>query len=584
VRPDVPALHKTFDYLVPEEMAAAVTVGTIVRVPLHGRRVRGWVVADDVEPETERGRLRPLLKVSSAGPPAEIVALCDWTAWRFAGSPVPLLRTASPPRNVTPVVWQRRPAAPPTTPSVALWAWPPAADRRALVRDHLAGDGSTIIVLPDGGRTQVLERELESAGHRVVVFRADHPDAQRAAAWRTARDGRCVVIGGRLAVFAPVPDLASVIVLDEGDESLQEERAPTWHAREVAIERAHRCGAHLVLVSPAPSLEAQAVASEVRRPDRSVERDGWPVLTVADRRDDAPGLGLFSTALVDAMHATLAKGERVVCVLNRKGRARLLVCATCDAVAACEACGAGVVEADATVVCVRCGVSRPRICLSCHGTKLKGLRLGVTRVRDDLDALLPRVAVVEVDASVEDVPVTDVVVGTEAVLHRVPRSPDRPVGLVAFLEFDQELLAARYRAAEQALWLLVRGARLVGPRTRGGRLLVQTRLPDHEVLRAVQHADPGLVGVAERERRLPLGFPPFGGLAELSGEADAVAHAAEALRGRALTVLGPTPAGAGWRALVQAPTIEQLCAGFDAVSSEIRGHGRLRISVDPSRV
>ena len=89
--------------------------------------------------------------------------------------------------------------------------------------------------------------------------------------------------------------------------------------------------------------------------------------------------------------------------------------------------------------------------------------------------------------------------------------------MVAFLDIDQHLLAARFGAGEETLSLLARAARLVGPRDGGGRLLVQTRIPDHEVLRAAVHADPGLASGPEREIRQSLGLPPFGALAVLAG-------------------------------------------------------------------
>src|SRR6185312_2502366 len=130
----------------------------------------------------------------------------------------------------------------------------------------------------------------------------------------------------------------------------------------------------------------------------------------------------------------------------------------------------------------RCGRERPLVCLHCHGGTFRAVRPGITRVRDDLAALLPRTEVASVDTATDAVPDVPVLVGTEAVLHRVAG----PVGLVAYLELDQELLAPRARAAEQALWLLVRGARLVDDR---GRLLLQTRLPDHEVVRAARRGD-----------------------------------------------------------------------------------------------
>jgi primosomal protein N' (replication factor Y) len=195
------------------------------------------------------------------------------------------------------------------------------------------------------------------------------------------------------------------------------------------------------------------------------------------------------------------------------------------------------------------------------------------------------VSVAEVDASTSALPPARLLIGTEAVLHRLDAEPGR-TDLVAFLEFDQELLAARYRAAEQALWLLVRAARIVGGRRGAGRVLVQTRVPDHDVIEAAQAADPTIVADAERARRRVLGFPPFGGLAELSGAPDAVEVACAAMRAvRALRVLGPVGVGSSARALVQAPSADALSDAFTEIDlSPARERGRLRVDVDPLRV
>ncbi|MBV8950017.1 MAG: hypothetical protein JOZ99_04015 [Actinobacteria bacterium] len=240
------------------------------------------------------------------------------------------------------------------------------------------------------------------------------------------------------------------------------------------------------------------------------------------------------------------------------------------------------VERDEDLACPRCEAVRARVCLRCGGSKLRVVRAGVTRLRDDLAALLPRATVVEIDASSGDVPPdADVLVGTEAVLHRVRRASTRPVGVVAYLEFDQELLALRYRAAEQAMWLLVRGARALAA---AGWLLVQTRMPEHEVLRAVLARDPLVALNPELERRRASQFPPFGGLAELTGVAEAVATAAGALEELGVVALGPSPWRSGARALAIAETPEQLADALAVAGPTGRRHGRLRVEVDPLRV
>jgi primosomal protein N' (replication factor Y) (superfamily II helicase) len=302
-------------------------------------------------------------------------------------------------------------------------------------------------------------------------------------------------------------------------------------------------------------------------------------------RDQEPGQALLTRELADALHRAVDRGERAVCVLNRRGRARLLACRSCGELARCERCGATVAEREAALVCAVCEATRPMVCLHCHGARFRPVKPGVAHVRDDLAALLPRVEVESVEASTTVVPAAPVLVGTEAVLHRVPVGDGAPpVGLVAYLELDQELLAPRIRAAEQALWLVVRGARLLAPRPSpaAGTLLLQTRLPDHEVVAAVAAPDPTAVARAEQARRQSLGFPPFGGLAALSGDPDAVAAACEALRAAGVTVLGPVDDGR--RALARAATWPDLADALAAPAVDAAHTvGRLRVDVDPRR-
>jgi primosomal protein N' (replication factor Y) len=215
--------------------------------------------------------------------------------------------------------------------------------------------------------------------------------------------------------------------------------------------------------------------------------------------------------------------------------------------------------------------------------KLKVLRAGVTRVRDELAALLPGVGVAGVDAATADLPAEPVLIGTEAVLHRVEPHPAGSTAVVVFLDFDAELLAPRFRAGEQALWLLVRAARLVGPRAAGGRMLVQTRLPRHEVIEAAVRADPGLLSEAERPRRKLLDLPPYSALARLTGDPPALSAATAALRaagGDGLSV----SAGTGGDVLVRAASAGALAPALAGALAAGRPAGRLRAEVDPLRV
>jgi primosomal protein N' (replication factor Y) len=589
---DVLAVERLFDYLVPDDLAGSVTVGAVVRVSLHGRKVRAWVVADGVEPEAPPERLRPLLGVVSAGPPEDVVELTAWAAHRFAGPRLPLLRAASPPAVVLPA---RTPAPPPASaapvdgldPEAAVLAagaagrtlaavrWPPASDAGDLVAGLLPRRGSCLVVVPDGRLSPLLSR-LRVTGRAVVPYLSDGRPSDRAGAWDRARRGSCVVVGGRRTVFAPVPDLAAVVVLDDGSEALKEERSPAWHARDVAVERARRAGARVTLVSPAPPLESVTAAAGVLVPSRGAERSGWPVLEVVDRRREPPGLGLFSTRVVAALRGAVEEGGRAVCVLNRRGRARLLACHACGELARCERCAAAVGEdaGGTRLVCSSCGQARPRLCGRCGGTRLRILRAGVGRVREELAALLPGVDVAMVDAATEKIAGEPVLIGTEAVLHRVEAAR-----VVAFLDFDQELLAPRFRAGEQALWLLVRAARLVGPRPGGGRALVQTRSPRHEVLEAAVRADPGLLLAAEEPRRRLLGLPPYGALGILTGDRSALDAASVALRQAGVGVSTSGRAGL----LIRAPTPEVLADAMAEALAAGRTAGRLRAEVDPLR-
>ncbi|KRO46274.1 MAG: hypothetical protein ABR56_09470 [Acidimicrobium sp. BACL27 MAG-120823-bin4] len=510
VVPDVTGVDKIFDYLVPEALAETVRVGVRVRVPLHGRNVAGWVV-EIGEPSAglEVKKIKSVIKVLGLGATAEIVDLAVWATKRWAGRMRSFISTAAPERLINNV------PSPRYMPRAVQYA----SDTFDKVRDFGGGlitvaplsnlapfisavacDGPTIVVMPTQHRVKLLAAALRANNFSVAQWPQD---------WALAYGGVDVVIGTRSAVWAPVEKFSNMVVVDEHDDLLQEERSPTWHARDVAIERSSRVGARCILLSPIASLSARKWAGDRRVVDSQGQ---WPEVLIVDRNNDEQwSRSLISSELIAELRD---KSRRVVCVLNSKGRARLTACGSCRNILRCEKCDAALNQTDKTTLdCPRCGESRPVICQVCGSSSCAVLKPGVARLREELEAAANR-SVFEVTAATETVNERcNVFVGTEAVLHRVQNADT-----VVFLDIDSELLAPRYRANEIVATLVVHAARLVGRSTQSPRILLQTHTPDNAFLIGLKIGDLSQYFVSDEARRSLLKFPPFGSIAQVSGK------------------------------------------------------------------
>ena len=262
VRTDVAAVPKLFDYLVPARWAEDVRVGTRVRVELHGRRVGGWVVEDDVTPP-EGVELRPLKAWSGWGPPPSVVDLAEWAAWRWAG-PISFFLGVGSPRDRCAACRRCRrrclapgrergaaggsergraggravcgPGASSRVGGSTLLRLAPTTDLidvvLAVVNDPLtaARPGGVLVVVPSVGWAERLCARLVRRGYLATTD------------WAEARAGWPIVVGSRAAAWAPLPRLAAPLVLDAHDEAYREESAPTYSAVDVVTERARRDG------------------------------------------------------------------------------------------------------------------------------------------------------------------------------------------------------------------------------------------------------------------------------------------------------------------------------------------------------
>jgi primosomal protein N' (replication factor Y) len=471
--------------------------------------------------EVDPGRLLPILAVLGQGPSPEIIELGIWATQRWAGR-LRAFCVAGSPETVIPKLpaarySTQRPIASNDRTDIE-WALSerntvllrrgPHADLSHLIAT-CASHGPTLVVIPTMYRARMLAAKLRGMGITVAMMSED---------WAQGAGGVDVIIGSRSTIWASAPRLSSIVVIDEHDDGLQEERSPTWHARDVAIERARRLNISCLLVTPVPSVTAYVAAGVRRRSgDPQLEQNDWPQMCVIDRAvDERWASSLLSSELIAELHD---HSRRIVCVLNTKGRARLLACARCRAIARCEFCDAAVRLTDAGVfVCPRCTAQRPQVCLSCGASKFAVLKPGVTRLRDELAAAAGRklTEVVEVSGtakSKDDFNAAAMLfVGTEAVLHRVHQADT-----VVLLDVDSELFASRYRATEIALSMIALAARLARKRTEGGRVMLQTHSPQHELFRAVETLDFDTLLDHECKRRRALSLPPFGALAHITG-------------------------------------------------------------------
>lgn len=567
VQPDITSIRQSFTYEIPVKWEAdgradKVQVGSLVRVDFGGRRTAGWVTAVNVAFD-DSVDVRPLVKWSSFGPPQSVLDLAEWAAERWAGRLPHFLRAASPPRMV-PMVRHAPPKANVATPRGLETTFAPGITLVRTTPTDLGVDlaiaaaacGQALILVPTISHRHLLARCLRDAGVAVAEY-----DDQ----WERSASG-ATTVGTRTAAFAPLSDVRAVLVIDEHDATYKEERTPAWNARDVAIERARRAGAPCVLASPTPSLEGLHAADRTLIPERSAERNAWPRVDVIDlRMQDQPGL--LTERIVDVI-----RGDGpIACILNRKGRARMLACATCSSLAACTECGGALREDDdGRLVCARDGTVRPMVCNECNGTHMKQLRLGISRMAEDLAALAKR-PVIEVSADTphRELGGNQLFIGTEALLHRMDSAR-----AVIFLDFDQELAVPRYRAAEDAFSLVALAARRVGVKADGGRVILQTTRPTDVVVQAAVHGDPGRVAIAQRDIRQVFRQPPYGVWALISG-AGAEEYIAS-IREHDEAGVQVNRLGDRWR--LAAVNHDVL---LEVINKTVRPAERLRVEIDP---
>lgn len=409
-----------------------------------------------------------------------------------------------------------------------------------LLAQTLARGQQALVLVPEINLTPQLEAQFRARlpGARLVTLTSALPDKERALHWLQAQAGQAdIVLGTRLAVFAPLPDIGLIIVDEEHDPSFKQQEGVRYSARDLAVFRARADNAVVVLGSATPSLESYAHAcagrySLIELPERARTGAALPQVRMLDMRQMKGEEGI-SPALAEAVDARLARGEQSLLFLNRRGYAPVLACGACAWVSGCPRCSAHLVLhlKEGRQRCHHCGYAAPvpRHCPQCGNVDLLPFGRGTQRLEDTVAARFPQARILRIDsdstrnkgsweAMREQIAAgaVDLLIGTQILAkgHDFPR-----LTLVGVLNADAALLAADYRAPERLFAQLHQVSGRAGRAELPGEVLIQTRYPQHPLYQALARHDYKGFAMGLLTEREQAGFPPFVYEAVLRAEA-----------------------------------------------------------------
>ena len=614
-------LHTTVGSLLDYTSEQPLLPGALVHVPLGRRTVPGlvWDAAPDTTAAPDKVALRPVQQLLAAllPLPADWRALIAFAAAYYQRGIGELALSVLPPelRRIDDLRLARRVAKALSAPKTDLQAAPAAAREspalnaeqqaavaaaaqadKPLLLHGVTGSGKTevylhaaakvlqagrqvLVLVPEINLTPQLEARFAARfpQHRMVSLHSALTPAQRLRHWLLAHLGVAdLVLGTRLAIFAPLPRLGLIVVDEEHDPSFKQQEGARYSARDLAVWRAHQLKLPVVLGSATPSLESWQRVNEgrYRRVPLNLRIGGGAMprvrildMTALPRGEASENVErVLAPPLLVALHERIERGEQSLLLLNRRGYAPVLHCGACGWKSGCPHCSAWRVfhKSDRTLRCHHCGLSErvPRACPDCGNLDIAPIGRGTEKLQEQLATLLPQARIGRIDAdSTRGVGLlaqqlaavhageVDVLVGTQM----VAKGHDfRRVTLVAAVNPDSALFSSDFRAPERLFALLMQAAGRAGrDAAQAGRseMWVQTWNARHPIYAALQAHDYAAFAAAQLNERRAAGLPPFAALALLRAEARTAAvatafldaAAALAQTDDAITVYRPVP-------------------------------------------
>ena len=403
----------------------------------------------------------------------------------------------------------------------------------------LARGRGAILLVPEIALVPALARVARRRfGDRLAILHSNLGSSERQQEWQRIAEGEArVVLGPRSAVFAPLASLGLIVVDEEQDGAYKQETTPRYNGRDLALVRAQQAGAVALLVSATPSLESRhnAEVGKYRRLGLT-HRAGQgrlPEGVLVDLRQHAaprkPGEVHFSPPLCAEIERTLAAGQQIILLRNRRGYSPMLLCRSCGEDLRCDQCGLPRTyhRREGLVVCHYCGstLPAPERCLACSADALEPIGTGTERLDERFRELFPGVPVDVLDRDAVRQPggaatvlerfargTTRVLIGTQMVSkgHHFPE-----VALTAVMAADTYLGFPDFRAVERTYNLLVQLAGRAGRGDVPGRVVIQTYNPEHYAIRAaLGHNDASFAEEELRFRRI-FHYPPYTRMVQL---------------------------------------------------------------------
>jgi primosomal protein N' (replication factor Y) len=473
-----------------------------------------------------------------------------------------------------------------------------------IIADTIACGKQVLLLVPEINLTPQLEALIHARfpGTALVALHSGLNESERLVNWLTAQSGTAaIVLGTRLAVFTPLPNLGLIIVDEEHDVSFKQSDGLCYSARDLALVRAKYRSIPVVLGSATPALEtfykSLSGGYRVVKLTRRVNAMPPEVECIDTRRQSL--IDGISQVLLNAVREMTRRGEQSLIFINRRGYAPVLICPSCSWTSDCHRCSAKLVLhlKDQRMRCHHCGHQEkvPLACPQCGNRDLAPLGQGTQRIESALARVFPDARILRIDRDSTrrkhawnemrrqiHAREVDILVGTQILAkgHDFPQ-----LNLVGVINADSSLYSTDFRAAERLFARLTQVAGRAGRGTRRGRVLIQTQFPAHPLYQALQRDDYPAFAHALLAERKRAGFPPFVHQAVLRAEAPHMDTVLGFLRyavgsGRGLadnvTIYDPVPAGMPRRAGIERAQLTVQSHSRTALQAFLRAwHARL---------